>query len=211
MMSETNNPESNLSSGNRVAAAPSPMGSDDSAKLREMKRQEILQRKEKINKLREFINIKIKINHLISLNKLDEAKESYRLMDSLYKEILEISTPLEATKLQNDISGIYSRLVAAITEKNTKKEQQQQAAATKKIEQKAMPRIITTDLDIVLKIVEEKGKMTLAEIQAMFSIPRRLAEEWIQILADGNLVDIRYLPVGGIEVIKLVRDKKKKE
>ena len=42
--------------------------------------------------------------------------------------------------------------------------------------------------------------MTLADIESQFNINKRLAEEWIQILADYGLVEIRYLPIGGIEI-----------
>ena len=59
---------------------------------------------------------------------------------------------------------------------------------------------IITDFDIMLDLINKKGKLTMAEIEERFAINKKLAEEWAQILADHDLVEIRYLPIGGVEV-----------
>lgn len=167
----------------------------------------------KIKKIREFLDMKIKIHQLINLVKLDEAKTTYNSLYLTYQEILKIATPLETKKLQIDLSNIYSTLMSSLTSKKVKRhlEEDPTGASKLKDQKKTIKKIVTTDFDIILKIIEEKGKLSLSEIQSLFNINRRLAEEWVQILNDYGLVEIKYLPIGGIEVTKISNSPKNKE
>ena len=166
----------------------------------------------KIKKIREFLDMKIKIHQLINLVKLDEAKTTYNSLYLTYQEILKIATPLETKKLQIDLSNIYSTLMSSLTSKKVKKHLEENPKEASELNQKkTIKKIVTTDFDIILKIIEEKGKLSLSEIQSLFNINRRLAEEWVQILNDYGLVEIKYLPIGGIEVTKISNSPKNKE
>jgi len=157
--------------------------------------------------IRQFLGFKVKIHHMMNQDKLDEAKEAYHQMYALYQDIVNSLSPQEGARLQNDLSSIYSKLMSGITNKKRVKRgkgvDKVLSKPTRERSKKEKKKIMTTDLDMVIKIVEEKGKMNMSEIQSTFNIGRRLAEEWIQILSDYGLVEIRYLPVGGIEITKI--------
>jgi len=172
--------------------------------------QDIEKKKEKILKIKNFLTLKIKIHQLISLKKITEAKDTYYSLYTLYQDIVKEANEQEAAKFQSDLTSIYNQLTTSM------KQQETAAAVTahgghsprNQEEDKLMHHsvrrgVITTDFDLIVKTVEEKGKMSLADVMAQFKIGRRLAEEWIQILADYGLVEIKYLPVGGIEVLKI--------
>ncbi len=172
-----------------------PQGQENQAAIQ----QDILRKKEKISKIKNFLQLKIKIHQLISMKKLDEAKDTYYTLYTLYQDIIKDSEEQEVTKLQSDISAIYSKLTTSMKATTTKQNSTEKKASPSLKKEK----VITTDFDLIVKTVEEKGKISLSEIQTEFKISRRLAEEWIQILADYGLVEIKYLPVGGIEILKI--------
>jgi len=186
---------------------------EDQPQQNQVNRDAISIKKTKIKKIREFLDMKIKIHQLISLMKLDEAKTTYNSLYLTYQDILKVATPTETKKLQTDLSSIYSALMNSLTSKKVKRhlEEVPKEKSQLKNQKKTQKKIVTTDFDIILKIIEEKGKLGLSEIQSLFNINRRLAEEWVQILNDYGLVEIKYLPVGGIEVTKISNPKKNKK
>ncbi|MFT4303002.1 MAG: hypothetical protein ACMXYG_00405 [Candidatus Woesearchaeota archaeon] len=170
----------------------------------------INQKKQRLQNLKEFLNLKVKIHQLINLKRIEEAKEAYHNLYIIYERIIQNADERESIKLQADISTIYSKIISAVNKKTVKKanEKPKIVSEEKVINRKTeTKKIITTDLDIIIKIVEDKGRMSLSEIQSTFNINRKLAEEWIQLLADYGLVEIRYLPVGGIEITKIQKIK----
>ncbi|MCB9358932.1 hypothetical protein H6503_03305 [Candidatus Woesearchaeota archaeon] len=171
--------------------------------MNEERKKILLQKKERIEKIKEFLNLKVKIFRLINLKRLNEAKETYHNLYIIYEEIIHNSNEREAVKFQSDISTIYSKLMAASNEKSVKKREEPDKDEKKQAKKKIVKKVITTDLDMIIKIVEDKGRMSLSDIQSTFNISRRLAEEWVQVLADYGLVEIRYLPVGGIEIVRV--------
>jgi len=172
-----------------------PQGQENKAAIQ----QDILRKKEKINKIKNFLQLKIKIHQLISMKKLDEAKDTYYTLYTLYQDIIKDSDEQEIAKLQSDISAIYSKLTSNM-KANVNQDNPEKKTSSPTLKKE---KVITTDFDMIVKTVEEKGKISLSEIQSQFKISRRLAEEWIQILADYGLVEIKYLPVGGIEILKI--------
>jgi hypothetical protein len=172
-----------------------------------IRRDIILKKKQKIEKIKQFLDIKVKIFQLMNLNKYDQAKNSYQALYLLYQDILKTANPVEANKLQKDLSSIYAKLVENVQTKRVKRIQDNDNYNNNENKESntAKKKIITTDFDMIMKIVEENGKMGLSEIQSQFNISRRLAEEWIQILSDYGLVEIKYLPIGGIEIVKITK------
>ena len=165
----------------------------------------ILMRKDRMERMREFTNHKKRIHALLNSQKFSEVKEAYNQLYVLYQDLMHFSNEKEKTEIQQELSNIYDRVSAALSgSKQVKKRNISGSSATSSTTdgQVSKKRVITTDLDRVVDIVDTKGKTTLSEIQSKFNVPRRIAEEWIQILADYGVVEIRYLPVGGIEIIK---------
>jgi hypothetical protein len=198
----TNQPDANQPGVQpKILGQPGPGGTVS-------RRDQILQAKEKVAKLKIFIAMKSKINQLISFKKFEEAKQTYSSMYGVYQQLLRLSTEQEAARLHKDVSDIYAELIDAMTRKGIKKaavlhDKNAEREEELKKKQQMARKIVTTDFDVIMQVIEEKGKMTLAEIETRFGVSRNLAEEWIQILADYKLVDLRYLPVGGIEITKI--------
>lgn len=174
-----------------------------------IRRDIIRKKKEKISKIKEFLDLKVKIHNLIKLNKYDQARDTYQTLYPIYQDLLKIATSAEAAKLQKDLSIIYTKLLENLQKKRVKGIQEDGNIPIEKTtkEDRIKRKVITTDFDMIMKIIEENGKMTLGQIESQFNISRTLAEEWVQILADYGLVEIRYMPIGGIEVSKIKKDK----
>lgn len=167
----------------------------------------ILMRKDRMERMQEFTNHKKRIHALLNSQKLGEVKEAYNQLYVLYQDLMHFSNEKEKTEIQQELSTIYDRVSAALSGSKQVKKRNISTASTESSPQTqrehlSKKRVITTDLDRVVDIVDTKGKTTLTEIQSKFNVTRRIAEEWIQILADYGVVEIRYLPVGGIEIVK---------
>ncbi len=63
------------------------------------------------------------------------------------------------------------------------------------------PKDNETQLDIMLKIIEEKESVTLTSFSKSFNVDKKLIEEWATILEDNNLAKIEY-PMFGDVIIK---------
>ena len=162
----------------------------------------MMQKKERIDNMRSFLNLKRKIYSLINMGKPEEARNTYDTLFMLYQSMLKDQTPQHLAVIKNSISEVYTELERALNKKRVKKGHFAEVEM-KKDDKARRTKIVTTDLDVIMQLIEEKGKLTLADIQARFNIGRHLAEEWIQILADYGLIEIRYLPIGGVEVTKI--------
>lgn len=172
-------------------------------KFQKLKEKEF-QKKQRIENIKAFLQLKTKINQLISLHKIDEAKQTYHSLYKIYQQLLTVVSDTQKKQFEDSLSNIYSKLNDAINNKRVKKGNINQEENIKKPKDRVIRKAaLTTDIDMVLQIIDEKGKITLSEIESQFNISRRIAEEWIQILSDANLVNIKYLPVGGIEVTKI--------
>jgi len=172
------------------------------------RRDEILRKKKRVEKMHSFSSLKKKIYTLASFKRIDEAKDAYNSLYMLYNELLQISNDKEKQELRAEVSSVYEKMLELISAKRVKKGKieanSDDVEVKRKSDVKALrKKIITTDLDVVVGIIEDKGKVNLADIQSRFAITRELAEEWIQILADYGLVHIHYLPVGGVEITKV--------
>ncbi|MCX6802586.1 MAG: hypothetical protein NT067_05770, partial [Candidatus Diapherotrites archaeon] len=66
---------------------------------------------------------------------------------------------------------------------------------------------IVTDADRIYVYVKSKGKAKTKQIAKDLEIPRKKVDEYAEILAENRLVDLKYLPLGGI-MLKLREDKK---
>jgi hypothetical protein len=166
--------------------------------------QSTLLKQQKMRFMKSFIELKRKIYQLIELGKPEEARDTYDNLFLLYQEMARNVKEEEIVSIKTDIAVVYHNLEQAINKKKIKKGIFKEVDNNKgNAEKLYRDKIVTTDLDSIMQIVEERGKMNLAEIETKFNIPRRLAEEWIQILADYGLVEIRYLPIGGIEINKI--------
>jgi hypothetical protein len=164
----------------------------------------ILKKREKIVKLKQFLELKVKIKQAIDMNKIDVAKNNYNSLYAIYQDLIKLVSEAEATKFQKDLSNIYKTLLDRIQNKHIKKFQgfNSNKIETNKDNKSDKKKVITTDFDVIIKTLEEKGKMNLNDIESQFNISKRLAEEWIQILSDYGLIDIRYLAIGGVEITK---------
>jgi len=164
-----------------------------------------LQKRQRIENIKAFLQLKTKIKQLIELHKIDNAKETYHSLYKIYQELLPVVSNTQKKQFENSITEIYKSLNQALNDKRVKRSK---TLSTDKDIIKSRDNIVrrialTTDIDLVLQEIDEKGKISLAEIESQFNISRRIAEEWVQILSDANLVNIRYLPVGGIEITKV--------
>jgi hypothetical protein len=72
--------------------------------------------------------------------------------------------------------------------------------------------LLETDIDKLYDIIEEKGKVNLAEVAKALSSPLEKVRDWADILEEHDMIDIDY-PVVGSPVLKkkVVRDKASRE
>ncbi len=176
---------------------------DNASKIQRAKEREF-QRKQRIENIKAFLQLKTKINQLISFHKIDEAKQTYHSLYKIYQKLTTVVNETQQKQFEDSLSNIYKKLNDAINNKRVKRGNVNIDKDVKTPKERTIRRAaLTTDIDMVLQIIDEKGKMTLSEIESQFNISRRISEEWIQILSDANLVNIKYLPVGGIEVTKI--------
>ena len=157
------------------------------------------------DKKRTFIDLKLQIYAFINQGKIQEAQLMYNNYFLLYKDLVSSSSGKDSLRWHSDITRVYNKLTTALNEHSGNlnplaKKMPQSASAGSKPSEKIKGNFIETDFDILLRLLDERGKMKLHEVEERFSIGRKLAEEWIQILADHDLVEIHYLPVGGIEI-----------
>ena len=66
-----------------------------------------------------------------------------------------------------------------------------------------------TDLDVLYKLLKEKGKLRISTIAKAFKVDKDLAMEWGKTLEEGKLAIIDYPRFSG-PVIKLVKRENKK-
>jgi len=74
-----------------------------------------------------------------------------------------------------------------------------------KEEKKKFLAILETDVDKILNIIKEKGKISFTEIAKMFNVSSETVEEWAKILEDHGLAEIFYPAIGSPEI----KEKKK--
>lgn len=160
-------------------------------------------KKQKIENIKSFLQLKTKINQLLSLHKIEEAKQTYHSLYKIYQQLINVVSDSQKQQFEDSISTIYKKLNDEINNKRVKRGNIDQTTIIKKPKDRIRKVAITTDIDVVLKIIDEKGRLTLSDIESQLSINRKTAEEWIQILADAKLIKIKYLPVGGIEITRI--------
>lgn len=163
----------------------------------------VLTKKEKMERMKEFLNLRRKVNFYINQDKAEEAKNTYDTLYSLYIDMTKSFQATEIAVVKKDIVEMYNKLKEAVNKKRVKKGHFQEVEKTDDDKNKHRKKIVTTDLDVIMQIIEEKGKLGLADIQARFNVSKVLAEEWVQTLADYGLVNIKYLPIGGVEITKV--------
>ena len=64
------------------------------------------------------------------------------------------------------------------------------------------PKPYETDLDILKRLIDEKGTIKIAQVAQYFGISRELAEEWGKILEGSDLAKLHYPAIGEPELIK---------
>ncbi len=72
-------------------------------------------------------------------------------------------------------------------------------------------RNIRSQLDELLELVNEKGRITLSEISSKFKIDHTLAESWAKILEDAKLAELHYPAVGEPDLIKAGYDEEQRK
>jgi hypothetical protein len=72
-------------------------------------------------------------------------------------------------------------------------------------------RNIRSQLDELLELVNEKGRITLNEISSKFKIDHALAESWAKILEDAKLAELHYPAVGEPDLTKAGYDEEQKK
>src|SRR3989344_8456191 len=85
-------------------------------------------------------------------------------------------------------SGLFWKLFK--TQQNAGLAMQAQPRAPQRV------RNIRSQLDELLELVNEKGRITLKEISSKFKIDHTLAESWAKILEDAKLAELHYPAVG---------------
>ena len=156
-----------------------------------------------------FVDMKLQIYALLSQGKTNEAQTAYNNYFLLYKDLVREGTPGDNVRWHADITRLYNKLQQTLTSQGKGSPYTAVAAQQSKSAEAIRQNFIETEFDILLKLIEEKGRLKLNEIEQRFSISKKLAEEWIQILADHDLVEIHYLPVGGVEVSRASPELKK--
>ena len=58
-----------------------------------------------------------------------------------------------------------------------------------------------TDIDILLEVVKEKGRIRLSSIEKSFNVEKQTALEWCKTLESGNLATIQYPSFGEPEIV----------
>ncbi|MEM0359868.1 MAG: hypothetical protein QXK06_00845 [Candidatus Diapherotrites archaeon] len=81
---------------------------------------------------------------------------------------------------------------------------------TKTIAKEIKKHRIVTDADRIYAYVKEKGHAKSKQLSKELGIPGKKVDEYAEILAENGLVELKYLPLGGI-LIKLKEEKKAKK
>jgi len=59
-----------------------------------------------------------------------------------------------------------------------------------------------TEIDALLRVVLEKGKIGLDQVVKMFKIDMSIAKDWAKILEDSKLIEINYTTFGAVILSK---------
>jgi len=116
----------------------------------------------------------------------------------------------EKEKLKEKKPGFFSRLF----EKRFKKEEGREIKEEEKRPKKEKIPLVKelskslkieigeyeTDIDVLYKIIEKKGRIKLSAIARYFGIDKRKAEEWAAILEEHKLAEIHYPAIGEPEL-----------
>ncbi|MBW2989817.1 hypothetical protein KY358_05880 [Candidatus Woesearchaeota archaeon] len=116
----------------------------------------------------------------------------------------------ERKKIERRGKGIFSGLSR---KKKAKKEEPHEEE--KKPKKKSIPLVkelskswkievgrYETDIDVLYKIIDKKGRISLSAVADYFGVTKAKAEEWASILQEHDLADIHYPPIGDPELVR---------
>jgi CBS domain-containing protein len=62
--------------------------------------------------------------------------------------------------------------------------------------------VMHTDIDRLLELIEEKGRVTIDEASEKLKVDRQMIEEWAAILEEHSLITVEYPIIGTVELVK---------
>jgi CBS domain-containing protein len=62
--------------------------------------------------------------------------------------------------------------------------------------------VMHTDIDRLLELIEEKGRVTIDEASEKLKVDRQMIEEWAAILEEHALITVEYPVIGTVELVK---------
>ena len=158
-------------------------------KLRGFDKSNYSQIEDKANKRDKLNLIKKPLN--VNLKKLNENIENSTVRIQKQKEDKIVVSPKETTEKNS------SKKKSDIKKKSTSNEIITERSQNKKISQEDLsPETYTTHFDKVIELVEKENRVPISKISKLFSIDKKLVQEWGEILKENDLIDF-YTPVFG--------------
>ena len=139
-------------------------------------------------KKREFHDVSIQITRLIDSGNVEDAQKLYNLYSNMYYEILPSLKEEEVSQYYQNLSEIYNKLKPHLVTQEEVSEDN---------------RTYKTDMDTLYELIQEKGKVTLKEVQEKFKIDRKKADEWATILEKSGLILVKYTLFKGVILKKI--------
>ena len=139
-------------------------------------------------KKKEFHDASVEIIRLIDSGHVDSAQELYNLYTNLYYEILPSLKEDESSQYYQNLSQIYNKLKPHLVTQG---------------DVSSANNLYKTDIDTLYEWVQEKGKVTLKDVQARFKIDKKKSDEWATILEKSGLIKIKYTFLKGVLLTKI--------
>lgn len=140
--------------------------------------------------------------------RLKEKKKKEKLLEKRRRKIESLRLKEKKRALKGKRPGIFSRMF-----KKKGKEEKKEEAKKEEIKKERVPLVkelskslkidigrYETDIDVLYKIIEKKGRIKLSAISKYFGIDKRKVDEWATILQEHNLAEIHYPAIGEAEL-----------
>ena len=139
-------------------------------------------------KKKEFHDASIEIIRLIDIGNIEDAQKLYNLYTNLYYQLLPALKEDEVSEYYQNLSHLYAKLQPFLV---SDEEVSGESTLNK------------TDIDILYDLIQNKGTVSLTEVQKKFKIDKNKAEEWATILETSGLIKIKYAFLKGAILEKI--------
>ncbi len=142
--------------------------------------------------------------------RLKEKKKREKLLEKRRRKIESLRLKEKKRALKGKRPGIFSRMFKKKGREEKKEKEEAKKEETKKEKIPLVKELskslkidigrYETDLDVLYKVIEKKGRIKLSAVSKYFGIDKRKVDEWATILQEHNLAEIHYPAIGEAEL-----------